>query len=86
MTKLIVNLDKLNLRDLFEACYERARDIVKRAVRLAVPCKIKIHATVYELDFTISGKSIGDHGQPLISLYIAGAFEEFIKDRAHAIF
>ena len=77
---MVIDLDKLNLTDPFEARYERARDVVKCAVRLAIPGEVNIHPAVAELHFLIACKTIADQGKSLIPFDITGTLEELVED------
>lgn len=46
IAELIVDLDELNLRKLFEARHERVSDVIQRSVRSAIPGQIHIHTSV----------------------------------------
>jgi len=81
MTKLIIDLDELNLRELFETRRERARDVIQRAVRQAIPCQINMHATVGKLNFAIACETIIDPGKTLIPFYITRSLKELIENR-----
>lgn len=61
MAKLIIDLDELNFGNLFKAGYERTGNVIQSTVRLAIPRQINIHTAIGGLNFTITGKSIGDH-------------------------
>jgi len=85
VTKLIINLDKLNIGELFEARHERARNVVQRAIRLASPCKINVHHIIYKLNFAIACKTITDHGKTLVPFHVTGTHKELIEDRINNI-
>lgn len=78
---MIVDLDELDLRELFESQHQRARDSIKRSIRLALPNQIDIHAAIRKLNFTIACKTVIDDCQSLIPFHIAGTLEKFIERR-----
>jgi len=86
MAELIVNLDELDLRELFEICHQRARDCVERSIRLAIPCEINIRASIPKDKPVIASKAIKDKTEPLVSFHNAGTLEELIEDRSNALF
>lgn len=78
---MIVDLDELDLGELLEIQHQRAGDRVQRPIRLAIPGQVKVHTAIRKLHFAIAGKTIIDHRKSLVSLHIAGTFEEFIEHR-----
>ena len=74
----IVDLDKLNLRELFEILRERLRDSVKCAVRLAVACEINVCNTICKDKFAVTRKTVEHKPKPLIPFNIARTLEVFI--------
>lgn len=76
---MIVDLDELDLRELFEIGHQGTGNRVERPVRLALPGEINIHAAVQELDFAIPRKAIIDHCEPLIAFHISGTLEELVE-------
>lgn len=85
MTKLIVDLDESNLRELLEICHQRTRDGIECPVRLAIPCEINIGTTIRKLEFAVACKTVVYHRQPLIPFHITGTLEEFIEHRIDSI-
>ena len=61
MTKLIIDLDELNLRELFEVRHQWLSNRVERSVRLAIPCKINMHTTVSKDNIAVTCETIVDH-------------------------
>jgi|GEM_PF-3251477 len=86
MTKLIINLDELNLGELFEIRHQRTRNGVKRPVRLAVPAEIDMHPPISKDKPAIACKTIKYQAESLVSFHITGTFEELIEDSSHALF
>lgn len=82
---MIVNLDELNFRELFEVRHDRLRDSVQRPVRLATACKINMYNAICIFEFAVTGKAIEHKREPLIAFHIARTFEEFIQHRADKI-
>jgi hypothetical protein len=86
MTELIINLDELNLRELFEIRHQRTRDGVKRSVRLAVPTEIDMHSPIRKHKPAIACKAVKYEAESLVSFHIAGTLEELIEDSSNALF
>jgi len=82
---LIVNLYKLNLRELFEILYERLGNGVQRAVRLTTAREVDVRDTISKDKFAVAGKTIQHKRKPLIALDIAGSLEELVQHRADQI-
>ena len=86
MVELVINLDELNLRELFEICHQWARDGVKRSIRLAIPCEINVRASIREDKPAIACKPVENKSKSLIPFHIAGALEELIEYGSDALF
>ena len=86
MPELVVNLDELNLRELFDICHQGTSDIIKRAVRLTIPGQIHMNSSIGKDEPVIPGKAIQDRGKSLVTLHITGTFEEFVQHSRYAIF
>ncbi len=82
MTMFIVDFDKLHFRELLEILHEWTRDVIERAVRLALPHQINLRHAVSKGEFAITGETIEHQGESLIALDITRTFEEFIEDSA----
>ena len=82
---LIVDLDELNIGKLLEICHERARNGVKRSVRLAAAGKVNMRDAIGIGKPAVASKAIEHQSQPLIAFHIAWAFEVFVEDSAHDI-
>jgi hypothetical protein len=82
---LIINLDELNIRELFEVCHERARDSVKRPVGLAIPGEINICDAIGIFQFGIAREAIEHQRETLISFNITRTLEVFVQNRADDI-
>ena len=54
----IVNLDELNFRELFEIFHERARDGIKRAIRLTIAHKIDMRDTIGKHKFAVTVETV----------------------------
>lgn len=76
---MIVDLDELNIRELFEAQHQWTRDVVKRPIRLATACKIEISAAIRKCNPAIACKTVIDHRQSLVAFHITRSLEEFIE-------
>ena len=86
MAKLVINLDELNLRELFEIRHQRTRDRVERPIRLAVTSQINVHPPIGKDKPAIACKAVEYETQSLISFHIAGTLEELIEDSRDALF
>lgn len=75
----------MHFGELFEVCHERERDVVQRAVRLALARKVYVCDAVGVFDSGIACEPVQHQGEPLISFHVAGTFEEFIQHRADEI-
>ena len=80
ISELVVDLDEFDLRELFEAGHQRTRDVVKRAIRLAVPGQVYMHPAVQSLYPGVTREAIGDDRQPLVPFHVAGTLKELIQD------
>ena len=86
MAELVINLDELNLRELFEIRHQRTCDGVKSAIRLTIPFKINVDTAIRKDKSTIAGKAVKYECESLVSLHIAGAPEKLIEHRSDTIF
>ena len=86
MAELVINLDELNLWELFEIRQQQTRDCVKRAVRLAIPCKVNVHSPVCKDQPAIACKAVEYKAKSLVSFHIARTFEELIEYRSDMLF
>jgi len=85
MPELVIDLDELDLPECFKACYQRARDIVKRAIRLAAPRQVNINSSVYELHSPVACETVIDQGKTPVPLHVTGTLEELIEDGIYNI-
>ena len=76
---MIVDLDVLNIRELFEVLHERARNGVQRAVGLAGPGEVDVRHPIGVLDLAVAGESIEHEGKSLVALDTNRSCEEFIE-------
>ena len=65
---------------MLEVFHEWARDVIERAVRLALPYEIDLRHTVGKCEFAITSETIEHQCESLIALDIARTFEELIED------
>ena len=86
MTELVINLNELNLWELFEIRQQQTRDRVKRAVRLAISFEINMYSPVRKDKPAIACKAIQHETQSLVSFYIAGSLEKLIEHGSDTIF
>lgn len=82
---LIVDLDELNIGELFEVCHERARNCVKSSVRLTTAGEVNMRDAIGIGKPAVASKSIEHQSQSLIPFHIAWAFEVFVEDSTHNI-
>lgn len=85
ITKLIIDLDELDLRELFKIQHKRTCDVIQCAVRLAAACEIHVGNAVDDFRSVIARKTIANDRQSLIALHAPGALEEFIEHSEHRI-
>ena len=86
MSELVINLDELNLRELFEIRHQRTCDGVKRPIRLTIPCQINMHASIRKDKPAVACKAIEYQSESLVPFHIARTFEELIQHRSNSIF
>jgi len=86
MAELVINLDELNLRELFDIRHQRTRDGVKCAIRLAIPREVNVYSSVRKGKSAIACKAVEYETQSFISFHVAGTFEELIEDSSDALF
>ena len=82
---MIVDLDVLNIGELFEVRCERTRNGVQRAIGLAGAAEIDVRNAVGVFEFTVAGETIEHQGKSLIALDAHGTSEVFIKDRTNDV-
>ena len=86
MPKLIINLYKLNLRELFNVRHQRASNIIEGAIGLTGSLQVNMHASICKDESAVPGKAVEHCGQSLVPFHIAGTFEEFIQHSSDMIF
>ena len=86
MSELVVNLDELNLRELFEIRHQRTHNGVKRPIRLTIPCQINMHSSIRKDKPAVACKAIEYQSESLVPFHIARTFEELIQNRSNSIF
>ena len=74
----IVNLDILNLRELFEILHERLCDGVQRPVRLTFASQINMCNPICNDQFAVTRKTVEHQPQSLIPFNIPRTLEVFI--------
>ena len=82
---MIVNFYKLNIRELLEVERERARDVVERAVGLAIACEIDVRDSIGKLEFAVTRETVEDERQPLVAFHVAGTIEKLVQDSANQV-
>jgi plasmid maintenance system antidote protein VapI len=85
MAELVVNLDELNLGELFDVRHQEASDIIKGAVGLTIPCQIHMDASIGKDKPVISRKTVQDRCESLVAFHITRTFEEFVQHSRHTI-
>jgi hypothetical protein len=86
MAELIINLDELNLWELFEIRHQRTRDGIKRPIRLAIPAEINMHPPIRKDKPAIACKAVKYKAESLVPFHITGTLEELIEDSSNALF
>ena len=81
----VVDLDKLNLGELFEIYHQRAGDGIQRAIRLTTAREIDMRDAIGKYEFAVTGKTVEHECKSLVAFNIAGSFEIFIEYRADQI-
>ena len=85
MAELVINLDELNLWELFEIRQQWTRDRVKRPVRLAIPCEINVHSPICKDQPAVARKAVKYETESPVSFHITRTFEELIEYRSDAL-
>jgi hypothetical protein len=83
---LIIDLDKLNFRELFEIRHQRTGDRIQRSVRLTLTGKIYVHNAIGICYFTVACETIENKRESLVAFNIARTFEVFIEHRTDQVF
>jgi hypothetical protein len=81
----IVDLDKLNLRELFQILQEGLCNGVQRPVRLTLSDQIHVRNTICNDQFAVPCETVAHQPKSLIPLNIPRTLEEFIQNRTHQI-
>lgn len=82
---MIVHLDKLDFRELFEVRHDRLCNGIQRAVGLTTTREIDMCNAVCIFEFAVSGKAVQHKRETLVAFHIAGTFEVFIEHCADEI-
>ena len=75
---LIVDLDELDLGELFEVLDKRLGNGIERAVRLTTAGEVDVCNTIGKGKFAVTSKAIKHKCETFVAFDIAGTFEEFI--------
>lgn len=76
---LIINFDELHFGELFEIFGQRTCNVVQRAIRLAFASQIHVCNAIRKSQFAVTGETIEDEGESLVTFHIAWTFEEFLE-------
>jgi len=79
---LIVDLDVLNIGELFEVCHKRARDGIQRAVGLTRAREMDMRNAVCEFEFAVAGETVEHQGKSLPAFDAGRTREIFIEHRS----
>jgi len=82
----VVDFDELYFGELFEIFHQRTRDVVQRAVRLALTRQIDMGNAVGKGKFAVTCEAVEDERESLIPFDITGPFEEFIEHRTQQVY
>jgi hypothetical protein len=82
---LIVDLDELNIGELFEVRHERARDGVERTVGLTIASEVNVRDAIRVFEAAVACKAVQHEGKPPVAFHIAGTFEKFVQHRADEV-
>lgn len=86
MSELVINLDELDLRELFEIRHQRTRDGVKRPIRLTIPFQINMYSPICKDKPAVACKAIEYESKSFVPFHITGTLEELIKNRSNPSF
>jgi len=76
---LIVDLDVLNIGELFKVLHDRARDGVERSVGLTRACEIDMCHAIGIFNLAIAGEAVQYKSEPLIPFHANRSLEVFIE-------
>jgi hypothetical protein len=85
-TKLVIDLDILDLRELLEIGGQGLSDAVDHTSGLATSGQIQPGDTFGELQLAVAGEAVRDQGQAALSFSVGRAFEELIQDSLDGIY
>lgn len=77
---LVVDLDELNIGELFEVDGQRAGNGVECAVGLTGAGQVDVRHTVGELEPAVACEAVEDEGKPVVAFHVAGTLEELVQD------
>lgn len=83
---MIIDLDKLHFRELFEIRHQRTSDRIQRSVRLTLTRKIYPHHAIGICYFVIACETVENERESLVAFNIAWTFEVFIEHRTDQVF
>jgi hypothetical protein len=78
----VIDFDELHLGELLEIFHQRARDVVERAIRLAVARQVNMCNAIGKGEFAVTGETVENQGEALVTFDVAGSLEEFVHGRA----
>lgn len=82
---MIVNLDVLNIGELFEVLHDRAGDGVERAVGLAGTGEVNVRHAISIFDLAVAVETVEHEGESLFALDPDRTLEIFIEHGADDI-
>ena len=82
---MVVDLDELNLGELFEVRHDRLCDAVECPVRLTTTREVDVCDAVSIFDPVISSETVEHERKALVALHITGTLEEFIEHSADQV-
>lgn len=82
---MVVDLDELNVRELFEIDGQRAGNGVECAVGLTGTGQVDVRHAVGKFEPVIACKAVEDEGKPVVAFHIAGTLEELVQDSADQV-
>lgn len=82
---MIVDLDELNIGELFEVRHQRTGNGVQRAVGLAGAAEVNMRDAIGIFEPGVPGKTVGHDGKSLIAFDTGGTLEVFVENGADDI-
>lgn len=82
---MVIDLDILNIGELFEILHDRLSDRIQGAIGLASAGEVHVCHTIGVFDLVVTGKTVEHEGKPLFTFQANWSLEVFIEHRADDI-